>query len=43
MKKNDVLEMPRIDEAAGGVIQQKYYTADEAMVFMEPRIRAMFR
>jgi len=44
MKDNERLQMPQIDEAqGGGATQQKYFTADEAISFMEPRIRAMFR
>lgn len=31
------------DSIGAGVPQKKYFTADEAMAFMEPRIRAMFR
>ena len=27
----------------GAVPQKEYFTADEAMAFLEPRIRAMFR
>ena len=26
-----------------GNVQKKYYTADEAIAFLEPRIRAMFQ
>jgi len=44
MKDNERLQIPKIDEArCGGATQQKYFTADEAISFMEPRIRAMFR
>ncbi|MCQ2348359.1 MAG: hypothetical protein MJZ65_04135 [Paludibacteraceae bacterium] len=36
--------MPVMDTSSmgAGMVQQKYYTADEAMTFLEPRIRAMF-
>jgi len=44
MKDNERLQIPHLDETqGGGATQQKYYTADEAILFMEPRIRAMFR
>ena len=32
-----------IDAAGAGNPQKKYYTADEAIAFLEPRIRAMFQ
>jgi len=41
--KKEVLEMPIVDEASAGNVNKKYYAADEAILFMEPRIRAMFR
>jgi hypothetical protein len=28
---------------SAGHVQKKYYTADEAIAFLEPRIRAMFQ
>ena len=31
------------DVAGNGNVQKKYYTADEAIAFLEPRIRAMFQ
>ena len=31
------------DNMGAGTPQQKYFTADEAMAFLEPRIRAMFK
>ena len=31
------------DNIGVGTPQQKYFTADEAMAFLEPRIRAMFK
>ena len=42
--KERTKQMPFGFENVGtGTPQQKYFTADEAMAFMEPRIRAMFR
>lgn len=44
MKEQESKQMPLGSEnAAAGTPQQKYFTADEAMAFLEPRIRAMFR
>ena len=44
MKTQETKQMPFGSEDIGtGTSQQKYSTADEAMAFMEPRIRAMFR
>lgn len=44
MEVKDPKQMPVSSENIGaGVPPQKYFTADEAMAFMEPRIRAMFR
>lgn len=44
MKMDNVKNMAATDTTlAGGMSTQKYYTADEAMTFIEPRIRAMFR
>lgn len=31
------------DNISVGTPQQMYFTADEAMAFLEPRIRAMFK
>ena len=31
------------DATDSGNVQRKYYTADEAIAFLEPRIRAMFK
>ena len=31
------------DNTTVGIPQKEYFTADEAMAFLEPRIRAMFR
>ena len=37
-------EAPITTEVVGsGNVQKKYYTADEAIAFLEPRIRAMFQ
>ena len=35
-------EAPITTEVSGNV-QKKYYTADEAIAYLEPRIRAMFQ
>ena len=44
MKKKEPKQMPISSENIGaGMPQQQYFTADEAMAFLEPRIRAMFR
>ena len=44
MKTQDLKEMPIGMESAGSATQQRqYYTVDEAMAYLEPRIRAMFR
>lgn len=41
---NDLKQMPNSSEKGGvGSLQQQYFTADEAVAFMEPRIRAMFK
>ncbi|MBO4690884.1 MAG: hypothetical protein J5621_08420 [Paludibacteraceae bacterium] len=43
-KQKQKNEMPFATErGASGVQQQQYFTADEAMAFLEPRIRAMFK
>ena len=36
-------EEPIVAEPKTGTVQQQYFTAEEAMTFMEPRIRAMFK
>ena len=44
MKTQELKEMPIGAESSGTATQQRhYYTADEAMAYLEPRIRAMFR
>ena len=41
---NQPQEAPITTDAIGtGNVQKKYYTADEAIAFLEPRIRAMFQ
>ena len=42
--KHQPNEAPITTDAIGtGNVQKKYYTADEAIAFLEPRIRAMFK
>ena len=42
MKMQEPKQMPLASEnICSGNPQQKYFTADEAMAFMEPRIRAI--
>ena len=41
--KKQAKEMPIGTETGAGNVQQQYFTADEAMAFLEPRIRAMFK
>ena len=36
-------EMPFASESKASGAQKQYFTADEAMAFLEPRIRAMFK
>ena len=44
MKTQELKEMPMNTEFSGSASQQRqYYTVDEAMAYLEPRIRAMFR
>jgi len=44
MKQKEPQQMPLGSEKNGASMPQKeYFTADEAMAFLEPRIRAMFR
>lgn len=43
MEIKDPKQMPvGFENTGAGVPPQKYFTADEAMAFMEPRMRAMF-
>ena len=44
MSTQDPKEAPIGSDSTGvGTPQQKYFTADEAKAFLEPRIRAMFK
>ncbi len=44
MKKQEPKQMPITSENIGvSTPPQMYFTADEAMAFLEPRIRSMFR
>ena len=44
MKTQELKQMPMNTEYSGSASQQRqYYTVDEAMAYLEPRIRAMFR
>lgn len=44
MNTEDSKQAPIGTESTGvGMPQQMYFTADEAMAFLEPRIRAMFK
>lgn len=43
MKTQDPKQILFVSENNGGAVPQtEYFTADEAMAFLEPRIRAMF-
>ena len=41
--QREIAEMPLRDNASGGNVAKKYFTAEESMAFLEPRIRAMFK
>ena len=44
MEPQELKQMPMNTEYSGSATQQRqYYTVDEAMAYLEPRIRAMFR
>ena len=44
MKTQELKQMPMNTEYSSSASQQRqYYTVDEAMAYLEPRIRAMFR
>ena len=44
MKTPELKQMPVNTEYSTSASQQRqYYTVDEAMAYLEPRIRAMFR
>ena len=43
MKKSELQQMPvNTDYSCSATQQRQYYTVDEAMAYLEPRIRAMF-
>ncbi len=41
--KTQVVNAPIRDSRTSGAVRQQYFTADEAMAILEPRIRSMFR
>jgi len=43
MNTFDKKESPLRAEQTGAGVTKQYFTAEEAMSFMEPRIRAMFK
>ena len=44
MNQKEPKQAPNGTDSTGvGTPQQMYFTADEAMAFLEPRIRAMFK
>lgn len=44
MKRNtQKMESPIRENGTSGAVKQQYFTADEAMAILEPRIRSMFR
>ena len=44
MNTKEPQQMPILSEDIGaGNPQRKYYSVDEALAYLEPRIRAMFR
>ena len=44
MKTKEPKQMPLVtDNVGAGTPQKQYFTADEAMAFLEPRIRALFK
>lgn len=40
--EKQINQMPLLEQNSGEA-RKKYFTAEEAMIFMEPRIRSMFR
>lgn len=36
-------ESPILTNVGSGNVEKKYFTAEESMAFLEPRIRAMFK
>jgi hypothetical protein len=43
MKMQEPKQMPISNESNGSGITKQYYTVDEAIAYLEPRIRAMFQ
>ena len=45
MKANEQYpnESPLLTNGGSGVDEKKYFTVEESMAFLEPRIRAMFK
>jgi len=43
MKTFEKKENPIVASPSSGTVQKDYFTAEEAMAYMEPRIRAMFQ
>lgn len=41
--KTQMANAPIQDSRTSGAVKQQYFTADEAMAILEPRIRSMFR
>lgn len=41
--KAQIVNAPIQDFGTSGAVKQQYFTADEAMAILEPRIRSMFR
>ncbi len=43
MKEKYPQESPFKGDSGSGRVEKKYFTAEESMAFLEPRIRAMFK
>lgn len=43
MKTQEPKQMPISNESIGSGTTKQYYTVDEAIAYLEPRIRAMFQ
>lgn len=41
--KTQIANAPIRETGASGAVKQQYFTADEAMAILEPRIRSMFK
>ena len=41
--KMQIVNAPIQDSGTSGAVRQQYFTADEAMAILEPRIRSMFK